>query len=534
MVWGRLAWGVLRRTLCAALCCAALAPALACEGAQHIRLRQPVTIGPQEKAEFQALAPLRVLAVDAPPMARYDPERQAYSGIGVDLWCFIAGELGLRYEILPGRDLSLADKLRQVQSGRADAFMPLSLVPERARLGLFTRPYYESHYAVIARQGRQLQVNGLDDLARYRVGLVKGVALEPQVQAAVPADRLTRFDANDGDVLFRAVNRGALDLAVYSKGIFEQRRYRDEHFELEVIHTLRDAPREYRFYFAPSPQHQRIVNAFDRYLAAMDYSASIAAHENGERQLIERYLAQRSERGALHTASAAGAVLALALGLAFMGYRRQARLLSARHRHILQQQQALLEANAQLQRLSHCDALTGLANRRAFEQALRHEHARRQRTGAPLSLLLLDVDHFKSVNDHYGHTTGDDYLRAVARVLQTTVTRSGALAARHGGEEFACLLPDTGAQDALALAERIRQATMRLDLPNALAGQATLTVSLGVATQEAGAAGAHQLLHQADMQLYAAKRAGRNRVHATVLTGAPTAPEPVPRPPTHA
>ena len=193
MGWQRFQGWVLRCALWLALCCALSTAALACEGGEHICLRQPVSVSPREKAEFRQLAPLRVLAVDAPPMARYDPASKTYSGIGVDVWSFIARDLGLRYDILPTQDLTVADKLRRVQDGRADVFLPLSQQPDRARLGLFTLPYYESYYAVIARKGRPLPVHGLADLAPYRVGLVKGVALEPQVQAVVAAPRLTQI-----------------------------------------------------------------------------------------------------------------------------------------------------------------------------------------------------------------------------------------------------------------------------------------------------------------------------------------------------
>ena len=507
---------VWRRMLWAACCCAALSPALACEGSR-IRLRQPVALSAQEQAELRAMAPLRVVSVDAPPMARYDAASRTYAGIGVDVWCFIAGELGLRYEIVPGRDQTVAEKIRQVQEGGADAFMPLSRQPGRARLGTFTLPYYESHYAIIARKGQRLPVQGVDDLGPYRVGVVKGVALEPRLQAIVPAARLTSFDQTNSDGLFQALLNGTLDAAVFSKSIFEEKRYAHDYFDLEVIHTLRDDPREYSFYFGPSPRHRRIVELFDRYLAVIDVSESVALHEKGERQLVERYVAQRSQRTMLQTASVAAAVLMLAFGLAFLRYRRLARLLADSNRQIRQQKQALQTANERLERLSLSDELTGLGNRRAFDQALQREHARRQRTGAPLSVLLADVDHFKSVNDHYGHSTGDGYLRAIAQVLAGAVVRPADLAARHGGEEFACLLPDTAAADAHALAERIRQATARLALPNALAEAERLTVSIGVATLEDGNATAQDLLDQADAQLYAAKRAGRDRVHATVL-----------------
>lgn len=518
MGWIRYGLSTLRGTLCVALCSAALAPALACEGADNIHLRKPVRVTDQERAAFRAMAPLRVLAGDAPPMARYDAGKKTYTGVGIDVWCFITQDLGLRYEIVPGRDMSLTDKLRQVQQGEADVFLPLSQQPERAQLGLFTLPYYESYYAIIARKGRHLPVHSLDDLAPYYVGMVKGVALVPRVQAIVDPARLTLFDQTSSEGLFQALRRGSVDMVVYSQNIFEEKRYTHEYFDLEVIHTLRDSPRKYRFYFSPSPQHERLVAVFDRYLAVMDVTASITAHANGERQFIERYVAQRSQRVLLNIASAVGAVLVLVLGLAFMRYRRMALLLAESNRQILQQQQALQAANRELEQLSLSDSLTGLANRRAFDQALEREHVRQQRTASPLSVLLLDVDHFKSVNDHYGHSTGDDYLRAIAQVLKKTVMRSTDLAARHGGEEFSCLLPDTGAPQAQALAERIRQSVERLTLPNTRAGQRNLTVSIGVATLQASHASAQALLDEADAQLYAAKHAGRNRVHGGVLT----------------
>ncbi|MBS0508173.1 MAG: GGDEF domain-containing protein, partial [Proteobacteria bacterium] len=102
MRWQRFCTWVLRRALWLALGTALPVPVLACEGAQLVRLRQPVALSAQEKSAFQALAPLRVLALDAPPMARYDAASKTYSGIGVDIWCFIASELGLRYAIVPG------------------------------------------------------------------------------------------------------------------------------------------------------------------------------------------------------------------------------------------------------------------------------------------------------------------------------------------------------------------------------------------------------------------------------------------------
>lgn len=512
--------GRLWRALCVAWCAWCLAPlalALGCEGERHIHLTRPVEVSAQDLAEFRAMTPLRVLSVDAPPMARYDGDRDIYAGVGVDVWCFIAGRLGLRYEVVPGRDLTVAQKILQVQEGQADVFMPLSLQSERAQRGLFTQPFYESYYAVIARKGWRQPVRGLADLAQYRVGVVRGVSLEPLLKEFVPAHQLVSFDQKGSEGLFLALRDGSIDLAVFNKSIFAEKRYEHEYFDLEDILTLYGSPRGYRFYFSPSPQHERVVAAFDRYLAAMDIAESVAAHEYGERQFLERYVAQRGQRIFLQVASVAAVVVALVLYLALRRYRKLVRLLEGSNRQIRQQQQALQAANQELERQSHTDGLTGLANRRELDQALRREHARQQRTGVPLSLLMVDVDHFKCVNDHYGHAMGDDYLRAIARVLRTTAARPTDLVARYGGEEFVCLLPDTAAADAFTVAERIRQAVADLALPNVLAAVPHLTLSIGIATTAGTDAKAQQLLAQADAQLYAAKHAGRDRVHAVVL-----------------
>lgn len=503
--------------LCAALATQAVA-ATACDGAKRIRLRAPVELSAQERAELRALPPLRIVAVDTPPMMQYDAGRDTYIGISADVLCFMAQQTGLRYEFITTPQWTVAEKIRQVQEGLADVFVPLSRQPERERKGIFTAPYYESHYAVIARKGRRLSVGTTADLAQYRVGVVRGVSLEPILRDIVPAAQLHSFDNSvDGLGLFQALRDDLIDLAVFNKDFFSEKRYRHELFDLEVIYTLTKFPRAYGFYFSRTPEHQRAVALMDRYLAVMDTSESLEAHEVGERQLMERYVTQRSERSLLLAASIAAALLALASYVALRKHRTLLVRLSANHAQILAQQQALQEANEALERLSQTDGLTRLANRRRFDQVLAREHGRYRRTGAPLSLLMIDVDHFKRVNDHYGHAVGDDYLRAVARALERGVARSTDLAARYGGEEFVCLLPDTDLQSAIAVAERIRASIAGLGLPNARSDPPYLTASIGIATLEGGRHSATTLVEQADAQLYAAKKAGRNRVHAMVL-----------------
>lgn len=183
----------------------------------------------------------------------------------------------------------------------------------------------------------------------------------------------------------------------------------------------------------------------------------------------------------------------------------------------------LVQLTATLQRLTTQDALTGIANRRAFDGGLDAEWRRAQRSGLPLSLMMIDVDHFKGYNDRYGHIAGDKCLQAVADVLNRGMPRSTDLVARYGGEEFAVLLPQTDAAMAAVLAERLRQAVEALAVPSAISPFGFVSVSIGVAgvlLQHAGEgrdSGAEEaspawLVDAADRQLYAAKKAGRNRV----------------------
>ena len=174
----------------------------------------------------------------------------------------------------------------------------------------------------------------------------------------------------------------------------------------------------------------------------------------------------------------------------------------------------LKQARDQLTRLATTDGLTGLANRRHFDETLAKEYARLARTDDKLSLILLDVDHFKPYNDFYGHQAGDDTLRAVAAVIQEAMLRPADFAARYGGEEFACILPDTDAEGALAIAEGIRNEIQALRIEHAKStANGHVTVSIGAATKRCVPGGSPLLLiGDADRQLYRAKMGGRNRV----------------------
>jgi diguanylate cyclase (GGDEF)-like protein len=174
--------------------------------------------------------------------------------------------------------------------------------------------------------------------------------------------------------------------------------------------------------------------------------------------------------------------------------------------------------NAHLQELSVTDGLTSVANRRGFDDALARAWATAQREETPISLLMIDVDHFKSFNDTYGHPAGDECLRRIAAVINSHARRPYDIAARLGGEEFALLMPATEPAGADMIADRLRRGIENLLIPNAASRAGHVTVSGGIATmypyghKQAPAA----LTKAADLALYAAKTGGRNRIAASL------------------
>ncbi len=173
----------------------------------------------------------------------------------------------------------------------------------------------------------------------------------------------------------------------------------------------------------------------------------------------------------------------------------------------------LRRANETLSNLANKDALTGIANRRSFDDQLAAEWRRTRRSGAPLALLAIDVDHFKKFNDCYGHVGGDACLRRVARVLDDAARRAGDFAARTGGEEFALLLPEADIGNAQAIAEALRAEIEALNIAHSASPNSRVTVSIGVASVPGKRGGrVAELINRADSALYCAKRAGRNCV----------------------
>jgi diguanylate cyclase (GGDEF)-like protein len=253
-----------------------------------------------------------------------------------------------------------------------------------------------------------------------------------------------------------------------------------------------------------------------RYSSPIDGVKRVGGHKLGDRFpiIVSVALGQNEVLGSwrqdVFVRGTSITILVLLVG--FMGFRLAEQV--ARRR----------EVEADLARMAATDALTGLSNRRAFDEALTREWKRAAREGRPLSLVLIDVDRFKPFNDRYGHQAGDFALQAIANACRNAASRPGDLAARYGGEELALILPNTDAAGSAEVAERARRAVEVLGLQHdGNEPSAVVTVSLGCATlrpprsnSQIDAAG---LIRIADHALYEAKIKGRNRV---IVAGALT------------
>ncbi len=281
--------------------------------------------------------------------------------------------------------------------------------------------------------------------------------------------------------------RGELPLSVF--------RYAERTAEVLLID---DATQDDRF-------------ASDPYIAKLESCSLLLAPVFNQGKLSAMLMLENRLRRAAFTADRLDAITLIAGQLSVS--LDNALLYASLERKVAERTAALEEANQRLEQLSHTDALTGLANRRRFNEALDAEWQRAKRTGTPLGLAIIDIDFFKLYNDHYGHQGGDTCLQRVAGKLATGRRGGSDLVARYGGEEFVILLPNTDLASTCLVAERVRAEVEALMEPHLKATLGTVTISAGVtSTVPVDDATAGAFIETADAALYEAKRRGRNRV----------------------
>ena len=204
---------------------------------------------------------------------------------------------------------------------------------------------------------------------------------------------------------------------------------------------------------------------------------------------------------------------------AALSFRKEMKKRKAREEELIEISQKLSKANKKLEKMASVDGLTGLANRRLFDKAIKKEFKRAKREENNISLIMADIDNFKDYNDTYGHQAGDDCLKKIAKVLKKSTKRPADLAARYGGEEFAIILPATDKQGAIKLAEEIRKKVISLKLEHKESDVSDyVTISFGVNStkphNKVDEESIEKFIENADKALYEAKENGRNRVIA--------------------
>lgn len=215
-------------------------------------------------------------------------------------------------------------------------------------------------------------------------------------------------------------------------------------------------------------------------------------------------------------------LMTVVFGLAMLATSAQVQRLFRDSEKLRRELYSAVEVEQALEYLVRLDSLTGIPNRRLFEEELSKEWARAKRDDAPLSLIMADIDHFKEYNDHYGHPAGDVCLVDVAQAMHHTLSRPGDVVARIGGEEFAFLLPETDLNGAIAVAAQIRERILALNIPHDASTVAThVTLSFGVSSSElASVSSTAELIRTSDIALYEAKRCGRDQIVAAQQTAA--------------
>ncbi|HKT04032.1 MAG TPA: sensor domain-containing diguanylate cyclase, partial [Rugosimonospora sp.] len=335
------------------------------------------------------------------------------------------------------------------------------------------------------------------------------------VQALSAETSLDRLYATAADQLCALTGATSVALALYDRDSqrwfvpAERRVPLAEAGELLPLTAFRYAERTRETLLVPDA----VVDdrfAKDPYLAGRERCSLLAVPILDQGALRAVLLLANDRTASAFTASGLDAVTLIAGQLAVC--MDNALLYRSLEDRVAERTQELASANRQLEILSSTDALTKLANRRRFTEILDHEWARAVRTGEPLSVVVIDIDHFKRYNDAYGHLGGDECLRRVAAALREGAMRATDVVCRYGGEAFAIVLPDTGYPGAGIVAERIREAVAGQALPHELADSGQVTVSVGYATTVPDRAAVPETLVQAaDGALREAKNRGRNR-----------------------
>ncbi|MCA1796583.1 MAG: diguanylate cyclase, partial [Geobacteraceae bacterium] len=381
------------------------------------------------------------------------------------------------------------ETLEKARSGACDLLSMVAPTPQRREYLNFTRPYLHLPI-VVATRGEEIFIENIRQMSGRRLGATRGYAITEEFRRRYPAMDLVETDTvaqgirkvQTGEIYAFIGTVAAIGEAIRSQGISDVKISGRVNMTLGMGIGVRK-------------DDALLRDILDRAIAALG---------PGEGQRLYNRWVTVSYRQGVNVWVVFFSALGAAALLALFVWRN--RRLAQLHRELLLAHQQLEETSRELKRLSITDPLTGLYNRLKIETAFDYEWQRVQRYTEPLSIVLLDIDHFKDVNDTFGHHAGDRVLCGIAEVLLQRV-RKNDIAGRWGGEEFMLVLPHTTLREAAALAEDLRHEITQLDFTPVPPQSA----SFGVATVRTDDDGP-RVFQRADRALYRAKDAGRNMV----------------------
>jgi polar amino acid transport system substrate-binding protein len=453
-----------------------------------------VVLSPDERAFLDRLGPLRLCV---------DPDWMPFESVGADgrnqgivadLVGLVIGRLGHSVELV--RTSTWSETLTAAEAGVCDIVSGLAITPERSRYLDFTRPLLTEPLVVAVKSHTDYDGDPLSQPGRTFL-MVRGHAAIELMRRAYPAVQIR--ETPDIVTGLRAVERGEafgfVDLLPSIAWTAQRRGILD-------VKVAGDLPLHYELAVGVRKGIPLVRSSLSKAVASLTPAEIKAVRD---RWISVRYEQPADVRWLMPWLGGGGVVL-----LAVLLWNLRLRQLNA----------ALRRANGEIARLTVTDELTGLYNRRRFLEVMEREWRRAWREGTSLHLLMVDIDHFKNYNDHYGHPEGDSVLQRIGALLRAEAKRGGDFAFRIGGEEFALLLADSNETDARRVAEHLLEASLQSAIPHAASPVApVVTLSLGLlsvlparSSDRPPLPDWREVYRRADRLLYDAKREGRNRL----------------------
>lgn len=260
-----------------------------CSQATKLDFLEPVSLNADEKQFIKSTPELKISAIrNGPPLTDFDRASETFRGISVDIFCTIADHSGINYKWSKHNEQNLNELIAQVQEGDIDLLMSISKNSDRDKLGIFSEPFFQTHYIILGHRNTLLNITNLDDLQNYRIGIYEGSAGALDIQNKVPEKNLYYFKTNESSKApYEALRNKKIDILIQNRSFFYEHRYKHQLFDLQVFQVLRDSTKKYAFYFHKNENNDKLVSIFNKYLAAIDVEQAVDLHTRTEEELIE-------------------------------------------------------------------------------------------------------------------------------------------------------------------------------------------------------------------------------------------------------